>query len=433
MSSATVSTNLVPPSYSDHTHANPPPLPMTTAAAPPARSPSFSPRPLAPALSSLAPPPTTTTGAAAASSSAAAAAASTTIPAAPVTTTRSSKASKQVVYLGAARCKRKAADYQWPCKKQKTALAHIIYAVGDHAAPPPPARVTLRPLVVTLDEAAAATKAAKALKGLDAGAGEASTSGNTGSGSGGNRALQQLAGAAATVAASSSLGPASFSSSSSSSLPGPPTGAGSMAASSGGASSSPAAPLLGPTRKSTSAAAAAVAAEQSRREEAAARAASVVTPAMEATLGRAEAALGGQGYPGMAELLRFLLHAKVRLLDHAALLAAVAGAVGGAPALRKAYCDFEAVWACGDSAQLVYGKRPAAVFAELVGKEKDATAAAAAAAVETYDERIFLRLFVVFAVTRLQLARQMAAGDAEVVALVDGLLKPWVARAYDYI
>jgi hypothetical protein len=326
---------------------------------------------------------------------------------------------KTVVYLGAARAKRKAADYLWTCKKQKTACAHIIHPVGHHLAPPPPVRTTPRPLVVTLDSAAAA-RAAKSLKALD---GEAQS----------HKAILQLAGAAASHSLSQQQQQQHLSSASSSTaafLPAPPTAAGSV---SGGSSGSSGAPLpLGPTRKSSSAAAAAVAAEQSRREEEAARAASVVTPAMEAALRRAEGRVAGAGYPGMGELLRFLLHAQIRVLDHGALLGSVHAALAACPHLRKAFCDFEAVMACGDASQLVYGKAPAAVFTELRGD--------AAAAVEVYDEHIFLRLFMLFVNARLHSVREMLLagvgeqeGAEEEVALVDGLLKAWVARAYDYI
>ena len=174
-----------------------------------------------------------------------------------------------------------------------------------------------------------------------------------------------------------------------------------------------------------------MAAEQSRREQEAARAASVVTPAMAATMARVEGRLAAGGYPGMAQLLPFLLHAKIRLLDHAALLQAALAALAAAPHLRKAFCDFEAAMACGDRAQHVYGKTPGAVFMELCGD------GGGSAAVDAYDEHIFLRLFFLFVGARLQVVREMVMREGgergEEVGLVDGLLKVWVARAYDYI
>lgn len=336
-----------------------------------------------------------------------------------------------MVYLGATRAKRKPSDYMWPCKRQKTALAYIVLSVGHHSAPPPPVRTAPAPYVVTLDAAGANKAAARSLKALDAE--QQQQQGGSGANAGGNKAISQLAGAAAAAATTSSLA-----ASSSSSLRGPPTAAGSMhgsaSASAGGEGGGKPTTTLGSTRKSTSAAAAAIAAEQSRREEEAARAASVVTPAMEAAVAKLERRLAGLGYPGMAELLPFLLHARVRLLDHAALLAAVQAALAAKPQLRKAFCDFEAAMAGGDASQHVYGKRPGPVFAELVqGGE---------GAVEVYDEYVFLRLFMLFVATRLQMVQGWVMaeesgrgeGEEEVVAFVTNvLLKPWVTRAYDYI
>jgi hypothetical protein len=95
--------------------------------------------------------------------------------------------------------------------------------------------------------------------------------------------------------------------------------------------------------------------------------------------------------------------------------------------LRKDLCDFEGVF---DITNPVYGKQPSAIFQEL---QADGVRFPLH---EVYHEYLFMRLFVHFIVTRLQLAREWVVEEGrggEELGLVDGLLKVWWKRAYQYV
>lgn len=153
----------------------------------------------------------------------------------------------------------------------------------------------------------------------------------------------------------------------------------------------------------------------------------VLTEVMEDAMDRISTRLLADDLAGMAQLLSFVAQAQVQCQEHLELFNMAMKKVNEAPALRKDFCDFEKVWSCVD---VVYGRRPSAIFADLIDPRFPV--------VHTYHQHIFLRLFMHYAVTRLQLLRDMVmeksgGPDVEEVGLVDTFLKFWLQRAPAYL
>ncbi len=283
-----------------------------------------------------------------------------------------------------ARAKRPICEHPSPNKRVKTTVAEVVYHATQSTHAPPPPRTAPPPLVVGVPLAGssktAQSKATKSMNAIDA----------------------QVK---ATTATGMGLhGPA------------PPT-----------AKDSP--PAVASTCKfslRSSSAAAVSAAAPSVAAGPTLQAPVEVTATTTASLaGLAQRLDTAHHLPGMAELLAFVVHAQVQSQDHAALFAATMAALQTQHRLRKDLCDFEQVFDCTAP---VYGKKASAIFQELGPADGKF-----AVPTESYHEHLFMRLWMHFVVTRLQLVRDLVEGHADEVALVDAQLKQWWKRAYEYM
>lgn len=129
--------------------------------------------------------------------------------------------------------------------------------------------------------------------------------------------------------------------------------------------------------------------------------------------------LTSSGHVCLAQLMTFVLHVQVNLRKHPALFEEVMKTLEKDAELRKDLMEYETVL---DPTAMVYGKKPSAIFLELIDPRFPAT--------EEYDQIVFMRQFVGYAVTRLQLVRDLIPSKC---MLLENELKAWVNRAYDYM
>jgi hypothetical protein len=125
--------------------------------------------------------------------------------------------------------------------------------------------------------------------------------------------------------------------------------------------------------------------------------------------------------PGQAELVRFCALTPLSQLNHKQLYGDVMRALRQQEEMRKDLVGFEEAL---DPTAVLYNKKPSPQFPELLDPSFPST---------EYDEINFMRHFVAFAVTRLQLVREQCTAGSVEKDLVSHCLRAWCVRAMDYM
>eukprot|EP00624_Nannochloropsis_granulata_P001241 evm.model.NODE_16004_length_14985_cov_28.142208.4 len=295
-------------------------------------------------------------------------------------------------------------DHRSPCKRIKTLVAEVVYPHGQAMQPPPPPRELEAPLILGV---------------VPVGSSSSNSSNSSSSSSSKNaKASKTMKAIDTQVKVSSPVGGTVFCPS--------VRGTTTFSLRSSGLVVPHEPSSTGPGKRRGSF-------QQQEQQFPPQEQAPIVLPEeMQQAAARLSTMLLSKSLPGMDQLFTYVSHTQVQCQEHSALFMHAMEALKNEPALRKDVCDFEQVFNC---AGLAYGQRPSAVFADLIDPRFPV--------VETYHEHAFLRLFVQFVVTRLQMLRGLVVeeggkegkkgGMEEEVAVLDLYLKMWWRRARAYL